>query len=422
MSELATARGEWSRRRVVLTLVAGYLVLRILSFVELWVASSSQAPTGPPNPLGAPTTYYVHTQAPASPGLPSVLANWDGQWYERIATEGYPTASEARSASDAWSWQFPPLFPLLAKLVMVLTGLGFPMAAVLLNLMLGGIATALLYGMFRSAVSAPIAVAGALSVNAFMTAPLLNVAYSEPAALVFLLLALRGLVSKRYAFAWLAVLALAFTRPVAAPLALVYAAHWWSSWRSRSTPRPTPTMHAWLALGTLTSLISPFLWSLSAAALMGDAQAITRTDGPTSGSSRAASMMSSFDFGWFARAGEQAGGLGVTLLVVTVVLGMGIPVAAARRLGLTVELQIWGVAYVVFVLLVTPVTPGFLRYLLLAAPLLVAVPMWTLTWSRRALGLIAFTLITAIALWSQWFWIRYVYILDPAPALVPWSP
>ena len=59
---------------------------------------------------------------------------------------------------------------------------------------------------------------------------------------------------------------------------------------------------------------------------------------------------------------------------------------------------------------------------LLVAPLLVAVPMVTLTWTRRGIGGVAFSLLTAGALWSQWFWIRYIYIIDPAPALVPWSP
>ncbi|MGO4360855.1 hypothetical protein [Terrabacter sp. RAF57] len=351
-----------------------------------------------------------------------MLANWDGQWYERIATEGYPKAAEAHSANDAWTWQFPPLFPVLARLVMWVTGLGFPVSAVLLNFALGGIATALLYGIYRAAVTTPIAIAGALSVSAFMTAPLLNVAYSEPAALVFLLLTFRGLMARRYALAWLSVLALAFTRPVAAPLALVFAAHWWTCWRSRSTLRPTKATHFWLAVCTVTSLLSPFLWSVIAAAWLRDAQAVTRTNGPISGSARAASMMSSFDFGWFARAHDQAGWQGVVLLVLAVAVGVGAPVAAARRLGLPLELQIWGVSYIVFVLLVTPVTPGVMRYLLLAAPLLAAVPMWTLTWTRRGLGVTAFMMITAVALWSQWFWIRYVYILDPGPALVPWSP
>jgi hypothetical protein len=398
----------------------GYLAIRLLNLLELWIASNAQAPSGPPNPLGAPTTNFVHTETPGSPGLSGVLANWDGQWYERIATEGYPSAAEARSANDAWTWQFPPLFPWLARFVMYLTGLGFPMASLLLNLVLGGIATALLYSMFRSAVSARIAVAGSLSVSAFMTAPLFTVAYSEPAALVFLLVTIRATVARRYAIAMIAVLALAFTRPVAAPLALVFAAHWWS--RSRSGMRLTWGTHVWLGLCTVGSLLSPFVWSLIAALWMGDAHVITQTNGPISGSARAASMMSSFDFGWFARANDQAGPLGVVLLIMAVMVGLGLPVMAARQLGRPGELQVWGVTYTVFVLLVTPVTPGFFRYLLLVAPLLVAVPMVTLTWTRRGIGGVAFSLLAAGALWSQWFWIRYIYIIDPAPALVPWSP
>lgn len=421
-AEPAAAKDVWSRRRVVVVLSLGYLAIRLLNLAELWIASQAQQPTGSPNPLGAPTTYFVHTETPASPGLGNVLANWDGQWYERVAADGYPTASIGQSANDAYSWQFPPLFPLLARVVMWSTGLGFPMAAVLLNLVLGAVATALAYSLFRSAVTAPIAVAGALSVNAFMTAPLIGVAYSEAAALALLLFTLREVVARRYPLAVLGVLALAFTRPVAAPLALVFVVHWWLCWRSRSRLQPTWGTHVWLGLGAMVSLLSPFLWSAVAAAMLGNAQAITRTAGPSSGSARAASMMSSFDFGWFARAHAEGGAAAVLLLVLAVVLGLGLPVLAARRIGLPIELQVWGVGYVVFVLVVTPVTPGFFRYLLLAAPLLAAVPMWALTWRRRTMGALTYALIILVALGSQWFWIRYLYILDPAPALVPWSP
>src|SRR5690348_312046 len=93
-AESALAQDVWSHRRVVVVLSLGYLAIRLLNLLELWMASQTQQPTGSPNPLGAPTTYFVHTETPASPGLSGVLANWDGQWYERIATDGYPTAAE----------------------------------------------------------------------------------------------------------------------------------------------------------------------------------------------------------------------------------------------------------------------------------------------------------------------------------------
>jgi hypothetical protein len=45
-----------------------------------------------------------------------------------------------------------------------------------------------------------------------------------------------------------------------------------------------------------------------------------------------------------------------------------------------------------------------------------------LVWANRSAGLVTFAVLTAAALWTQWFWIRYLYILDPAPALLPWPP
>lgn len=402
-------------------LTLGYLGLRGLNMVELWAASSAQAATGPANPEGRPSEYFVHSPAPAAPGLAGVLANWDGQWYERIATEGYPTAAESHSANDAWTWAFPPFFPLMARLVMALTGLGFPVAAVVLNLALGMVATLLLYGLLRPHVGTLVALASALAVNTFMTAPLFTAAYSEPAALVFLLLALCATVTRRYSLALIAVLLLAFTRPIAAPFALVFVAHAAARWRDRRH-EPFPRVAQLLLVAcTVVSLVSPLLWNAVAARLFDAAQPLAGRS-ESAGVSRTASMLGTFEFGWFGGVGRIAGVAGVLLFVAGFTLAVGAAEAAGRRFQLPMELRVWGAAYVVFVVAVTPVTPGLLRYLLLAAPLLVAVQVLPLTWKARRAGLVALCTITAVALWSQWWWIRYLYILDPAPALLPWPP
>jgi hypothetical protein len=78
------------------------------------------------------------------------------------------------------------------------------------------------------------------------------------------------------------------------------------------------------------------------------------------------------------------------------------------------------VSYVPFVLLVTPLHPAMLRYLLLAAPFLVALPL-RLVELPRPVRVLTLLLVAAGSLWLQWFWIRYVYILDPAPALLPFA-
>ncbi|GGN09697.1 hypothetical protein GCM10009721_41990 [Terrabacter tumescens] len=419
----ATPRAYAHRWAIGSALVLGYLALRLVNLGQLWLASESQSATGPANPSGKPSEYFVHTALPAAPGLGGVLANWDGQWYERIATEGYPTGTESHSANDTWTWAFPPVFPMSVRLVMALTGLGFPAAAVVLNLVLGGIATALLYALLRAPLGTAMALAGALALNTFVSAPLFTLAYSEPAALVFLLLTIRFTLAHRYAPAFAGVLLLAFTRPVAAPLVLVFAAHALARLRNRDAEVFRPASKVLLAACALASVASPFLWNALASALFGATRAASdQTNEPLSGVSRTASMLGTFEFGWIGGVGRIAGVGGALTIVAVLAATLCLAEVAARHLGLSLELRVWGAAYIVFVILVTPPTPGLLRYLLLAAPLLIAVQILPLSWTNRRTGLIVFAVLTAVALWTQWFWIRYLYILDPAPALLPWPP
>jgi hypothetical protein len=55
----------------------------------------------------------------------SVLSQWDGAWYEKIATQGYDGRTYAIS--------FFPLYPLLSRMVMAMTGWRFAIAGVVVN-------------------------------------------------------------------------------------------------------------------------------------------------------------------------------------------------------------------------------------------------------------------------------------------------
>jgi hypothetical protein len=101
--------------------------------------------------------------------------------------------------------------------------------------------------------------------------------------------------------------------------------------------------------------------------------------------------------------------------LVLVVAGLGV-----RRLGLPPELVLWGATYVLFVLTVTPLHPAVVRYLLLATPLLAVVPVYAAA-TRRTVGVMAALALITVGLSLQWVWIRYLYILDPAPALLPFA-
>ena len=136
------ALGARALAHPVLTILVVYLVSRVVALVALWVAATwFQNPAG----VGHPT-----------PGLGDMFGLWDGVWYERIVRDGYPVplpvdADTGRVTYSAWA--FYPLYPYLVKLVM-LTGMPFAAAGLLLNLVLAGVAAVLIWAVLRSGVHA----------------------------------------------------------------------------------------------------------------------------------------------------------------------------------------------------------------------------------------------------------------------------
>jgi hypothetical protein len=80
-------------------------------------------------------------------GLPvgSLVTKFDGAYYQAIATSGYPhvlPVSHGEVVKNPVA--FFPLFPLLVKAVMWVTGLGFAGAAILFNTIAAGVAALLI--------------------------------------------------------------------------------------------------------------------------------------------------------------------------------------------------------------------------------------------------------------------------------------
>lgn len=71
----------------------------------------------------------------------------DAGWYKLIVEEGYPVTDGTKAAltEKQSAWAFLPLFPMAAKAVMAITGLGFEWSAFLLNFFLSFVAMLLLF-------------------------------------------------------------------------------------------------------------------------------------------------------------------------------------------------------------------------------------------------------------------------------------
>ncbi len=85
--------------------------------------------------------------APAPAGFLTTVTNWDGQWYWQIATSGYPNDLPRDPSGDVVQnvFAFYPLFPMMSRALMAVTGAGFPVASTLLSFSVRGVSTLLLF-------------------------------------------------------------------------------------------------------------------------------------------------------------------------------------------------------------------------------------------------------------------------------------
>ena len=407
---------RWLTRSLVIALGATLLVV-VAQLMAFAIAGSSQAATGPATPDGSPARYFVFSPSPANPGLGSVLGNWDGEWYERIATAGYPSAESVTSANEAWVTAFPPGFPVVVGAVMRVTGLPFVWTALVLNIVLLLATVVLLYRLLTLyGLDERMAGGAAAGVSLLPSSPVLITAYSESLALLLVVSGLLLVLSRRYLWLSFVILCLGLTRPVAIAFAAVLVVHALRRVRAPADDRPTVTEWAGMGFAAGVALTTPWLWPRLSAYLYGVPDVIGN-----SGAERTEQIAAGLGSGYFLTALHFGGVGALVLLCLAVCLLIGVPALVGVRLGWPLELTAWGAAYLVMVVLATPVTPGFLRYLALAAPLLVT-PVAALVSGRGLARYTVLAMLVALLLWGQWFWIRYIFILDPAPALVPWAP
>jgi hypothetical protein len=330
--------------------LAVYAATRVFAWVVISRAATHQQPS-------------VWTSQ--HPGYLDMASLWDAQWYRIIATQGYPVPLpvDANGVVQQNAWAFFPGFPYLVKAVMAVTGLSFPAAAVLTNLVLGALLVVVVLALLQRVAGRHAGLAGVVLLCVFPSAPTLQIAYSEALGLLLLALALLWLVQRRYALTAVVVVLLALTRPVVAPLAGVVLVHLILRWRAHpADPFPTrERVHVVVVglLSALSSLLWPAIvgWSTGVSMAYAHTQAAWRTGGEVRPFSPA---------WWIARLlfGDDAALVVVlgALIYAAVVLS---PVG--RRVG--GELQAWLLLYPVYLAAATEPWTSTYRYLLLLFPL-----------------------------------------------------
>lgn len=376
-----------------------YVLARLVDVVLIAVASRHQMAL----PVGSVPGVFIDQGQPANPGYLGMTTHWDGQWYQAIATHGYPTTASGATADELWRWAFPPVFPMTVAAVTAVTGLSFAAAATLVNGVAGAVAMVLLFALVSRTGGRHLATVAVALTSVFVSAPVLQLAYSEAIGFALLLGALLLLQRRRYGWALLVVLALSLTRLVGAPLALVVAAHLWHRVRSegRSSVRPGEWVGA-TALAAL-SVGGVLLWPLVGSLVVGPIGADRVGD------------VTARPAAWLVGARDSLGWSGLAFVVLVAVVLILVALAERSR-PWGVELRSWSWAYPLFLLAVSGVNPGILRYLLLAAPTLGLALAGMPRPGRPGVARSAWLVVLVLVLvWAQWWYLDgYLVIRGPS--------
>lgn len=358
--------------------------------------------------------YHVTSPTPASPGYFGVIPNWDGNWYRSIAQDGYPRVLpvDDQGVVQPNVWAFYPVYPLIVRGVMALTGTSFSIAAWGASLLFGACAMVAVFRLVRPRVGTFTAGALVASLMAYVTAPVLQVAYTESIALLLVVLFIGALQRRRLLEAVLWALVLSLTRPIALPLGLVMGVVLLSDWlvEKRREPRPSVPLRSLLATAAVFGTAA--LWPLIAWVATGRPRAFFETQ---------AAWPVNHDGlgGWLGDMVHLTSpgivAVGVALFVVMVAVRPGAALWGS-------ELRAWSVVYPAYLLVFSRPSPSIFRYLFLAIAPLWPFPELALRHvaAKRWAPWAVLGVVVLFGLTMQYFWVTRVFTAhDPAVQLFP---
>lgn len=389
-----------------------YLGLRLVSGILLALAAHDQvwfpAVTGP------------------SEGRIDLAVSWDAQWYERIATDGYPDAlpigDDGRVQQNPWA--FYPLYPAAIRAVSWATTLDFAAVAPLLALV-AGLGAAILMARLvvetsphDAAVRTGPALAAVAVWAALPASPVLQMAYTESFSMVLLVAFLLLLVRGSWVGTGATALLLGLTRPIALPLAIVVLVAVWLRWRERKI-RPLDVRERRDALVAVVATgLSGLMWTTIAWAGTGQRDAYPATMTAWRGEAAIDPFepwRRSLVLAWETHTRESV----VPAVTMVVALGLSLALLVPRFApGIDLRLRVWSAAYAVYLLAVVDGGTSIVRYLVPLFPLAIVLvgahrarlSQW---WRWRA----AFCV--AVGILGQVGWIWWLVVFTPPSDFPP---
>ncbi|MGO2745790.1 hypothetical protein [Microbacterium sp.] len=398
---LGAARG-WARLPIIARIAVIYVLGRVVTTAFLALAAHL---SGPASRFGPDAT------------VGSFVVGWDAQWYWLVAWEGYPQTlpltESGQVAENAWA--FMPVYAYAAQVVGLPFG-AWGAGALLISLVAGFFACVMLHRLLKPRIGSSAAL---WAVTFFAWGPLaalFQVGYAEVLFILLLLIALDLVARRRFAWLYLVIPVMAFTRPGILAFALYLALYGILRWgRRRRDPLPAREIVHIVALG-LIAAATGFAWQVIAGLVTGDPGAYLATELswrrnwgigdstfiPFDGWVQAAQF-------WFTQWGMPGwAGLITLVLIVAAMVGM-LFTPQVRRLG--ADLRLWSASYLLYLLAVFFPQSSIFRLLMPLTPLAgaLAVPR------SRSYRLV----VLALCLLGQWLWIYPMYALGNTYWQVP---
>lgn len=387
---------SWSGSPIAVRIGILYLVSRLITTGFFLIAAEL---SGPASRFGENAT------------LGSLALGWDAQWYWYAALNGYPSdlplTDTGQVAENAWA--FMPIYAYLARVIGVPLG-AWGAGAVFVSLVAGFFACLVLFRMLSPRVGES---AGLWAVLFFASGPLaalFQVGYAESLFLLMLFLSIRAVMTRHYAWLYLLIPLLGYTRPGVLAFALFLGLHGIHRWFTRrSEPLPARQIVHIVAAGALAVVIG-FSWQVIAGLVTGDGGAYLATElaWRRNWIGDASAAFVPFE-GWVLAAAFWFESWGLGAVVGYVALGMLVVGAAAlllfephiKKLG--PEIRLWSASYLVYLLLVFFPQSSIFRLLVPLSPLwgAAAVPR-SRVWRVGVL---------VVCLVGQWWWIYNMYAL-----------
>lgn len=384
----------------VRTVLTVYVASRLVALLALSVAAHWFQ-----NPAGV---------GHVDPGLGDMFGLWDGVWYERIVRDGYPVPLpvDADTGKITYSaWAFYPLYPYLVKGVMV-TGLPFDAAGVLVNVVLGAVAAVLIWAVLRQGVHAErqpqrdrLALVAACLWCFYPTTAVMLKPYTEALAVALVAWAILLLVRRRYLLVAAVSVPLGFTRGVAPALGVAALIHLVVRWREdrAAGTRPLEGERGRVLVMLAALGVSAVAWPVVAGVVTGR---------PTAFFDVQAAWGQRPDEGpfvlWFEWAWQAKGVLGVLVLVGLAATYVALVLGRHGR-WVSVEVRAWALAYPIYLFAVVRPITSMWRFLLLDFPLAAllasvamrtaggqgVVPHW-----RRRVGVVLLLVVGGLLWWT----------------------